>query len=86
MKYQKLYGKKKLHLNDVGKSLLANNFNKCSINMLLKIRSDSDMSLSYQRNEKIQNRVPTSFSNAHKIMDSELKRDCPSNPMIGCFK
>ena len=54
--------------------------------MLLTIRSDSDMSLPYQRNDKNQNRVPTSFSNAHKIIDSELKRDCPSNPMIGCFK
>ena len=54
--------------------------------MLLTIRSDSDMSLPYQRNDKNQNRVPASFSNAHKIIDSELKRDCPSNPMIGCFK
>ena len=75
-----------IYLNDVGKSLLANNFNKYSINMLLTIRSDSDMSLPNQRNDKNQNKVPTSFSNADKIIDSELKRDCPSNPMIGYFK
>ena len=30
---QKLYGKKKLHLNDAGKSLLANNLIKYFINM-----------------------------------------------------
>ena len=54
--------------------------------MLLTIRSDSDMSLPNQRNDKNQNKVPTSFSNADKIIDSELKRDCPSNPMTGYFK
>ena len=33
IKDEKLYGKKKLHLNDAGKSLLANNFIKYFINM-----------------------------------------------------
>ena len=33
IKDQKLSGKKKLHLNDAGKSLLANNFIKYSIKM-----------------------------------------------------
>ena len=33
IKDQKFYGKKKLHLNDTGKSLLANNFIKYFINM-----------------------------------------------------
>ena len=33
IKDQKLYGKKKLHLNNAGKSLLANNFIKYFINM-----------------------------------------------------
>ena len=54
--------------------------------MLRTIRSDSDMSLPNQRNDKNQNKVHTYFSNADKIIDSELKRDCPSNPMIGYFK
>ena len=67
-------------------SLLANNFNKYSINMLLTIRSDSDRNLPNQRNDKNQNKVHTYFSNADEIIDSELKRDCPSNPMIGYFK
>ena len=75
-----------IYLNDVGKSLLANNFDKYSINMLLTIRSDSHMSLPNQRNDKNQNKVPASFSNAHKIIDFELKKDCPSYPMIGYFK
>ena len=46
------------------------------------------MSSPYQRNDKNQNKVPTSL-NTDKNIDSDLealnklKRDYPSNPMIG---
>ena len=52
-------------------------------------RSESDMSSPYQRNDKTRTKVPTSFSNNHKNIDSnlealaKLRRDYPSNPMIG---
>ena len=50
-------------------------------------RSDNNMSSLYQRNDRNQNKVPTSL-NTDKNIDSDLeafklKRDCPSNPMIG---
>ena len=48
---QKLYGEKKLHINDTGKSLLANIFIKYSINMWIMSCSYSDMSLRYQGND-----------------------------------
>ena len=57
---KKLYGKKKLHLNDAGKCLLANNFIKFFIDMWVTIPSDSGMSSPYQRNDKNQNKVPAS--------------------------
>ena len=47
------------------------------------------MSSPYQRNDKSQNKVPISSSNIAKIIDSDLevlaklRRDYPSNPMIG---
>ena len=50
------------------------------------------MSLSYQRNDKNQNKVPTSSSNTDKYIDSDLealaklRRDYPSNPMIVYIK
>ena len=71
------------------KSLLANNFIKYFINLWLTIRSDSDASSPYQRNHKNQNKVPTSSSNTDKNIDfylealAKLRRDYPSNPMIG---
>ena len=57
--------------------------------MWLTIRSDSDMGSPYQRNDKNQNKVPTSSSNTDKNIDSDLEvlaklgRDYPSYPMIG---
>ena len=68
--------------------MLANNFIKYFINMRLTIRSDRDVSLPYQRNNKNQNKVPTSSSSTDKIIDSDLealaklRRNFPSNPMI----
>ena len=47
------------------------------------------MSSLYQRNDKNQNKVPTSSSNTDKSIDSDLevlaklRRDYPSYPMIG---
>ena len=57
--------------------------------MWLTIRSDSDMSSSYQMNDKNQNKVPTSSSNTDKNIDSDLeplaklREDYPCYPMIG---
>ena len=72
-----MYGKKKLHLNYAGKSLLANNFIKYFVNMWLTktIRADSDMSLPHLTNDVNQNKVPTSSSNTDKIIDSDLEAD-----------
>ena len=66
IKDQTLHGKKKLYLNDGGRSLLANNSVKYFINRWLPIGSDSEMSLHYQRNNKNQNKVSTSSSNIAK--------------------
>ena len=69
--------------------MLAGNFIKYFINMWLTIRSNSDMSSPYQRDDKNQNKVPTSSSNNDKNIDSDLEalaklsRDYPSYPMIG---
>ena len=57
--------------------------------MWVAIRTDNDMSSPYHRNDKNQNKVPTSTSNTDKIIDpdldalAKLRRDYPSFPMIG---
>ena len=84
IKDQKLYDKKKLNLNDAGKSLLANNFIKYFINMWLTIRPGSQMSSPYQRNDKNQNKVLTSSSNHDKSINSDPEvLAYPSYFMIG---
>ena len=52
------------------------------------IRSDSDMSSLYQRNDKNQDKVPTPSSSTDKNIDSDLealaklRRDYPSNLIL----
>ena len=57
--------------------------------MWLTCRSDSDSNLTYQRNDKIQGKMPTSSSTDNKNINFDLealvklRRDYSSNSMMG---